>query len=71
MSVHWVYLTNHTDTVHLADFNLAANPEIVTTTLCGKRAESMKEGDETLSGVAATCRSCIGHRDRSLHASRQ
>jgi hypothetical protein len=59
---HWIYFTNSdTDTVHLADFNavVADGPTLVKT-LCGRGIDVLDEGDESLSGCSATCRTCVG-----------
>lgn len=50
----WVYLTSErTGTVHMADFDGHH-------TLCGRRLSngSWIMGDETFSGIAATCGTC-------------
>lgn len=51
------YLTAPTGTVHLA---LPGDPTVYPVTLCGRRANDWEAGDETPSGVAATCRTCRG-----------
>lgn len=56
MTAHWVYFTNTaTDTVHLAPFE---PPPFSEHTLCGRPVGDMQEGDETLSGIVATCARC-------------
>jgi hypothetical protein len=55
---HYEYLTSEnkdgTKTVHLASFEVWPN----VTTLCGRKGDGMLIGDETPSGVAATCNRC-------------
>jgi hypothetical protein len=56
---HYVYATSGAGTVHLINFDAAArwdNPA----PLCGTGAGQapLRQGDETLSGVSATCKRC-------------
>jgi hypothetical protein len=53
MNDHWIYAHNYNGTVHLVPFYPDGEP-----TLCGRSALTMREGDETTSGVAATCNAC-------------
>lgn len=58
--MHGIYATNlNTGTIHVVRFNdLAKQPETVET-FCGKIAADFGFGDETVSGVAATCEKCF------------
>lgn len=47
----WIYVTADTGTVHLGTYTSFK-------TLCGQLIGGMVLGDETVSGLAGTCRSC-------------
>lgn len=55
---HWVYLTDADGVRHLAPwstFHIAAS-----TTLCGAGVAGLELGDETVSGLVASCAKCKG-----------
>lgn len=56
-----VYTTATTGTVHMIadDFD--------TRTLCGRDATAMVPGDETVSGISATCAACLKIVEDGLH----
>lgn len=63
---HWIYFTKQpTGTVHLARFDDAERPGVRAKTLCGQSVNGLVEGDETMSGIAATCGTCRRRAGRS------
>jgi hypothetical protein len=64
---HWVYFTNPLNNkVHLADFDTIGRGENYesTNTLCGVPLDGiLQEGDETVSGLMATCHACLNRRE--------